>query len=112
LINKDKYGIKVSTILNAADTLQADLEYLCSLIEKPDPEFLIKDALAYSSAVIAISNQVDFIVEDISKNDLSEDESYVKLSEEEIVMLSDYNTDTEEAIQRLEIICGISLQNN
>ena len=74
--------MKVSTILNATDTLQADLEYLCSLVE------------------------------DISKNDLSDDESYVKLSEKEIVMLNDYNTETEEAIQRLELVCGISLQNN
>ena len=112
MIKKDKYGIKISTILNAADKLQSDLEYLCCLVEKPDPEFLIKDALCYSNAVIAISNQIDFIVEDISRNDLSDDEKYVKLSEEEVVMLNDYNTDTEEAIERLELICGISLQHN
>jgi|TARA_R100000234_G_C4946070_1_gene155167 hypothetical protein len=112
LTKKGKYGMKVSTILNATDTLQADLEYLCSLVEKPDPEFLIKDAMVYSIALVTISNQLEFIIEDISKNDLSDDESYVKLSEEEIVMLNDYNTETEEAIQRLELVCGISLQNN
>lgn len=112
MIKKGKYGIKVSTILNAADRLQSDLEYLCSLVEKPDPEFLIKDAIVYSSAIITISNQIDFIIEDVSKNDLSDDETYVKLSEAQVVMLNDYNTETEESIERLELICGISLQNN
>ena len=47
-VTKQKYGIKISTILNAAEKLTADLEYLCSIAESPDPEFPIMDALAYA----------------------------------------------------------------
>ena len=111
-MTKQYYGIKVSTILNAADKLTADLDYLCSIIENPDPEFPVKNALSYAKAIIAISNQIDFFVEDIADNDLSEDESYVKLSEEEVIIMNDYNEETEEALEILEETCGISLQNN
>jgi len=111
-VTKGFYGIKIATILNAAERLTADLEYLSSLVERPDPEFLIKDAVVYSHALTALANQINFIVEDLSQNELSDDELYVKLSKEEVMMLNTYNNTTEEALAALEVICGISLQNN
>jgi len=106
------YGVRVTTIMHAADTVSADLEYLCSLVEQPDPEFSIVDAVSYAGAVAALSHQLDFIVEDLSENDLSEDQEYVKLSKEDIIMLNSYTSSSEEAISRMEEVCGISLQNN
>ena len=61
---KQTYGIKVSTILNATDKLTEDLEYLCCLVEKPDPEFVIKNAVAYAHAVMTLSNHFRFILYD------------------------------------------------
>ena len=40
---------------NATEKLTEDLEYLCSLVEKPDPEFTIKNAIdwkKFTSGVI------------------------------------------------------------
>ena len=111
-MSKEYYGMKITTIINAADKLEEELEYLCSIVEQPDHEFPIIDAVAYSHAVIAISQQLDFIIEEISTNDLSEDEEYVKLSGEEIVTLNSYTENSETALKVLEKICGISLQNN
>jgi len=110
--NKQYYTMKVTTILNAADKLESELEYLCSLIEKPDEEFPVADALAYSQAVMAISHQLDFIIEDLSMNELTEDQESVKLSTEDIMALNSYNDNAETALKVLEKICGISLQNN
>ena len=104
--------MKVTTILNAADKLSSELDYLCSLVEQPDAEFIIVDALVYGHALVAISNQLDFISSDLSTNDLSDDEEYVKLTEDDVLILSSYNEVTEAAIKALEEICGISLQNN
>jgi len=111
-VTQEYYGIKVSTILNTADKLIADLDYLCSLVEKPDPEFHIGNAVVYAMAVTAIANQIEFVTEDLAENDLSDDEKYVKLSKEELMMLNTYSTNTDEAVQQLEETCGISLQNN
>ena len=111
-VTQESYGIRVTTILNAADRLTADLDYLCSLVEQSDPEFQVCDAVTYAHAVVALSNQLGFIIEDLAGNDLNEDETYVKLSKEEIMMLNTYTSNSEEALQRLEDICGISLQNN
>jgi len=111
-VTKQKYGIKISTILNAAEKLTADLEYLCSIAESPDPEFPIMDALAYARAVSAVANHLDFVIEDLTENDLSEDEEYVKLSEDDLVLMSSLTESSEEAIKILEKTCGIYLQNN
>ena len=111
-VTQEFYGLKVSTVLNTADKLTADLDYLCSLVEQPDPEFQICDAIAYALAVSALSNQLEFVIEDLAENDLSDDEIYVKLSKEELLMLDTYTTKSEEALATLEEICGISLQNN
>ena len=61
---KQYYGMKVATILNAADKLSADLDYLCSVAEQPDPEFPVVNALAYSHAVVALATQLDFMLEE------------------------------------------------
>ena len=106
------YGMRVSTILNAAAKLESDLEYLCSLVEQPDEEFKIVDALVYAHAVMAISQQLDFIIEDLSANELTEDEDSVKISTEELMTLNSYTDNAETALSALEKICGISLQNN
>lgn len=111
-MSKTSYGIKMSTILNATDRLSEDLDYLCSVVESPDPEFPVTDALAYARAVTAISNQLDFFIEGLSENNLSEDEEYVKVSEEEVHMMNTFNESTEVALLVLEKICGISLLNN
>jgi hypothetical protein len=111
-MSQPSYGIKVTTILNAAKRLSADLDYLCSVVEHPDPEFPVINALAYARAVTAISNQLDFFIEDLSDNNLSEDEEYVKISEEEVLMMNTFNEGTEAALLVLEKVCGISLQNN
>ena len=106
------YGMKVTTILAAVDKLNADLDYLCAMVEQPDPEFSVMDAVTYAHALVALANQIEFIVEDISQNQLSEDATHVKLSEEDILMLNNYNDNTEESLRRLEERCGIYLQNN
>ncbi len=109
---KQTYGIKVSTIVNATETLTDDLDYLCALVEQPDPEFSIKDAVVFSRAVMTISHHLDFIVEELSTRDLNEEQSYVKLTEKDVIALNDYNDATEEALEDLEAICGISLKSN
>ena len=106
------YGIKVTTILNAAEKLSSDLDYLCSLVEQPDSEFPILNALAYARAVTAVSNHIEFVLEDLSENDLSEDEEYVKLTEDELITMNAYTEGTEASLKLLEEVCGISLQNN
>ena len=111
-MTQELFVIRVTTILRAADKLSGDLDYLCSLVEQPDPEFLVCDAVTYSCAVAALSNQLEFMTEELSQNDLSEDEEYVKLSTEEVMMLNAYTNNAEEALRRLEETCGISLQNN
>ena len=104
--------MRLSTILSAADKIVADLNYLCSIIESPDPEFTIGDAVTYSTAVVTLSNQLNFILEEISNNDLTEDEEHVKISEEEVWILNSHTEAAEDAIKKLEESCGISLVNN
>ena len=109
---KQTYGIKVTTILSATETLTNDLEYLCSIVEKPDAEFTIKNAIVYAHAVMTLSNHLDFVLEELTKRDLTPDEDMVKLSEEDVITMNEYTEATEEALEDLEILCGISLKNN
>jgi hypothetical protein len=111
-MSKKHYGLRVTTLLNAADKLTADLDYLCSLIEQPDSEFPIGNALAYARAVLVVSDHLDFVLEDLSDRDLSEDEEYVKLTEEDVMALNLYTEASEDALKTLEETCGISLQSN
>lgn len=106
------YGVRLDTVLNAIDELQGDLDYLCSLVESPDPEFKINDAVVYAQTITAISSHLNFMIEDISENNLSDDEVHVKVSEEELLMMNNYMEATEDAVAILEVLCGISLQNN
>jgi hypothetical protein len=111
-MKKQVYAMRINTIIAAADKITSDLEYLCSMVESPDAEFVISDAIAYSAAVTTLSNQLSFIMEDIASNDLTQDEDHVKLTEEEVWMLNSYTEAAEEAMIKLEEICGISLQKN
>jgi hypothetical protein len=104
--------MRISTLLNAADKLGQDLEYLCSIAEHPDPDFPIVDAITYSQAVTALALQWSFILEDLAENELSDDEEYVKLTTEDIQLLNSYTEAAEEALKLLETTCGIYLQNN
>ena len=111
-VKKQTYAIKVSTVLNATAKLTEDLEYLCSLVEKPDPEFTVKNAIVYSHAVMTLSTHLDFVLEELTKRDLTTEQDMVKLTEEDVIAMSDYTEATEEAILDLEELCGISLKNN
>jgi len=111
-MKQEHFGIKISTLLYAADQVGSDLDYLCLVAEQPDEDFPIKDAIIYAAAIIALSNQLEFILEDLSENDLSPDEEYVKLSKDEVYSLNRYTDASEEAIRLLEEICGISLKSN
>jgi hypothetical protein len=111
-VTKQHYGIKVSTLLNAANKITDDLDYLYSLVENPDPEFVLVNALSYAHAVVSLSIQLDFIIEDLGEKDLSEDELYVKLSQEDVMTMTLYTEASEDALEILEETCGISLQNN
>ena len=109
---KQTYGIKVTTILSATEKLTEDLEYLCSLVEKADPEFKVKNAIAYSHAVMTLSNHLNFVLEELTSRDLTPDEDMVKLNEEDVIAMNDYTEATEQALEDLEALCGISLKNN
>jgi hypothetical protein len=109
---KQTYGIKVTTILNATEKLTEDLEYLCSLMEKPDPEFKVKNAIVYAHAVMTLSNHLDFVLEELTTRSLTPEEDMVKLSQEDILAMNEYTEATEDALEDLEILCGISLKNN
>ena len=102
----------MSTILNAADTLGDDLDYLCSLVERADPEFQISDALSYAFAVVALSEELEYISEDLSENELNDEEDCVRLTQAEVMALHSYTESSEAALKILEEVCGISLQNN
>jgi len=106
------YGMKVCSLKQGISLVEEDLEYLCALIERPDPEFGITDAVAIATAITALAHQLDFMSHDISKNPLSEDGEFVKLSKEEVLMLTDLSEEAEDAVQRLEEVCKISLKNN
>tara|TARA_Y100001938_G_C7841749_1_gene306445 strand:+ start:241 stop:573 length:333 start_codon:yes stop_codon:yes gene_type:complete len=109
---RQTYGIKVTTILSATEKLTEDLEYLCSLVEKPDPEFKIKNAIVYAHAVMTLSTHLDFVLEELTNRDLTPDEELVKLSQEDIIAMNEYTEASEEALEDLEVLCGISLKNN
>ena len=106
------YGIKITTMINAADKVANDLDYLCSLVEHPDLEFAINDAVVYAHAVMALTAQLEYISEDLSENELNEEEDCVKLSQAEVTALHSYTESSEAALKILEEVCGISLQNN
>ena len=109
---KGHYGMNVLNLNRGIDLVSQDLDYLCSIVEHPDPEFAVTDALVVAGAIVALANQLSFMSDDISRNPLSTDGKLVKMSEEEVMILSDLSDEAEEAVQLLEEICKISLKNN
>ena len=108
----NSYGIKITTIERAVSNISSDLDYLCSLIECPDSEFPIKDALVYARAVNCLLAQLDFAEKVAAENDIDEEGIYFRLSDKELVLLGQHADEVEEALLDLEEICGISLRKN
>ena len=108
---KQLYSIRLSALLNGISLVGADLEFLCSLVEDPDEEYRIPDAVEYSGAVVALMNQLAYMSEEIAHNDLTEDGEFVQLSLKEVKVMNKLHEEAEEAIGRLRQ-CGISLEQN
>jgi len=106
------YGIKITTMINAAEKLADDLDYLCSLVERPDAEFPITDAVVYANAVMALTAQLEYISVDLAENELNDEQDCVTLTQEELMTITSYTESAEDALEILEDVCGISLQSN
>ena len=106
------YGMRRANLNRGIDLVSQDLNYLCSLIEHPDPEFIIMDAVIISAAIVALANQLDFMADEISSNPISDDGDFVKLSKEEVTLLNDLSEEAEASVERLEELCKISLKKN
>lgn len=105
------YGLRISTVETAIYQLGEDIEYLCSIIEDPDPSFVVRDAVAYSLALTSLLRHLDF-AEGLAENEVSENGLYVKVHDDELVMMQEFTKDSEEALLYLEETCGISLRKN
>jgi hypothetical protein len=110
-MKKKQYGMKLDSLIRGIEVTQQDLDFLCSLVEVPDEDYSVPDAIDYSCAVVALYRQLQFMVEDLSANPLSEDENMIKLSKEDLETLTDLSDAVEEALGRLRE-CGISLKQN
>jgi hypothetical protein len=105
------YGVRIPTIETAILQVSGDLDYLCSLIEQPDQNFAIKDALIYCRAVSLLTEQLD-LAERISGNEIDQDGEYFKVSEKELHLMGRITDDVDDALLDLEEICGISIRKN
>lgn len=105
------YGIRIKTIETAISQISGDLEYLCSLIENPDQDFPIKDALVYCRAVRALVEQLD-LAEQISENEIDQEGQFFRVSEKDLHKMGECTDDVEDSLLDLEEICGISLRKN
>ena len=105
------YGMKTTSLLQGIEITQKDLDFLCSLAEDPDESFPIKDAVEYSFAIVALTQQLDYMREEISHNELTEDEDLITLTKEQLLTLHKLSDAVEDAIGRLRL-CGISLKQN
>ena len=103
--------MKISSLLQGIEITQKDLDFLCSLAEDPDESFPIKDAVEYSFAIVALTQQLDYMMDEISHNDLTEDAELVKLTKEQLLTLNKLSDAVEDALGRLRL-CGISLKQN
>jgi len=110
-MKKRTYGMKLDSLIRGIDTTEKDLNFLCSLIESPDEEYNIPDAVEYAHAIVALSRQLNYMISEISENDLTEDEELVMLSKEQLVTLNALTNAVEDAVGRLRL-CGISLKQN
>tara|TARA_R110000822_G_scaffold1791_1_gene8307 strand:+ start:2936 stop:3283 length:348 start_codon:yes stop_codon:yes gene_type:complete len=111
-MTEQRFGLKVTTIINAADKIADDLDYLCSLVEQPDTEFPITDAVVYANAVMALNAQLEYISADLAENELNDEGDCVTLTQEELMTLTSYTESVDDALEILEDVCGISLQSN
>ena len=109
-MKKKTYGMKIDSLLYGIQVTEEDLEFLCSLIETPDKEYQIPDAVDYSRAVMALENQLSYMNQ-MSENDLTEDEELIKLTKEQLLTLNALSDEAEYALGRLRS-CGISLKRN
>ena len=73
-MKKQKYGMPLESLLKGIEVTRKDLDFLCSLTEAPDEEFPIPDAIEYSYAIVALTTQLTYMVDNITQNELSEDE--------------------------------------
>jgi len=110
-MKKQTYGMKISSLLSGIDTTEKDLNFLCSLIESPDEEYNIPDAIEYAHAVVALSRQLNYMISEISENEVTEDEELVMLSKQQLITLNTLTDAVEDALGRLRL-CGISLKQN
>ena len=110
-MKKKTYGMKISSLLTGIDNTEKDLDFLCSLVESPDEEYRVPDAVEFSFAVVALSHQLDYMILEISESETTEDEEMVLLSKEQLVTLTTLTDAVETALGRLRS-CGISLKQN
>ena len=61
---------------------------------------------------MTLSTHLDFVLEELTNRDLTSDEELVKLSQEDIIAMNEYTEASEEALEDLEVLCGISPKNN
>jgi len=106
------YGLRVATIEVAIHQLSEDIEYLCSIIESPHPDFVVKDAVAYSLALASLLRHLSFAEDLAEKNEQSTDGVYIKVNNEELLMMQECTKESETTLLHLEETCGISLQKN
>ena len=59
-----------------------------------------------------LTAQLEYISEDLSENELNDEEDCVRLTQAEVMALHSYTESSEAALKILEEVCGISLQNN
>jgi len=110
-MKKHKFGMPVASLLQGIEVTRKDLNFLCSLVELPDSEFPIPDAVEYSYAIVALTEQLTYMVDHISTNELTDDEDVIKVSKKELLKLTSLSEKVEEALGRLRA-CGISLKPN
>lgn len=110
-MKKQNYGMPVDSLIMGIEVTRKDLDFLCSLIEAPDTEYPIPDAIDYSNAIVALNTQLTYMVDNISTNELTEDEDVIKISQKELLKLTELSETVEKALERLRS-CGISLKSN
>lgn len=106
------YGVKVSSLEVGLDALGGELDHLLSLVESPDPEYKVQDAVLYCEAIATFSEMIEFLVGALSLNEISPDGVHIKMSSEEIVVMGHLSDTTEEIRGDLLKQCGISLAKN
>tara|TARA_R100000995_G_scaffold84579_1_gene63741 strand:+ start:2369 stop:2701 length:333 start_codon:yes stop_codon:yes gene_type:complete len=105
------YGMNLDTLLFGIDKTERDLDFLCSLVELPDQEYRIPDAVEYSFAVVALSRQLEYMTIELSTNEVDEETNLVLLTKKQLTKLTNLSDNVEDALRRLRQ-CGISLEQN